>query len=276
MFMIFLQLEKRTKVLLDQLLAGAMLMLLALVVSHSAAAQAGRIAGTVRDPHQAVVVGAKISAKSTATGKVLSAVTNGQGEFAINDVAAGEYSLTIEASGFKQAQLTGIKVSDSGDAVQNVALELAGSNYTVTVNELALDTDVQTQTQAALLDIPEGVDGDNIVFTAKAIEALHPASLLDVLQQAPGLAVSFQGRQHMDFASMRGGSFLVILDGVYMSQTDRILAMLPTQILGLEWLTNKLYPSQYPVDMTKEAQKFYSTFLGVELSDADAGEIVAQ
>jgi hypothetical protein len=45
------------------------------------------------------------------------------------------------------------------------------------------------------------------------------------------MAVSFQGRQHMDFASMRGGSFQVILDGVYMSQTDRLLATLPVQLV---------------------------------------------
>jgi iron complex outermembrane receptor protein len=75
------------------------------------------------------------------------------------------------------------------------------------------------------------VQGDNIEFTAKDIEALHPASLLDVLQHVPGLAVSFQGRQHMDFASMRGGSLQVILDGVYMSQTDRLPGTLPVQLV---------------------------------------------
>jgi len=48
------------------------------------------------------------------------------------------------------------------------------------------------------------------------------------------------------------------------------------RFLGLEWLTNKLYPGQYPVDMIKEAQKFYSTFLGVELSDSDAREVLGQ
>ncbi|MDR3763537.1 MAG: ABC transporter substrate-binding protein [Acidobacteriota bacterium] len=45
---------------------------------------------------------------------------------------------------------------------------------------------------------------------------------------------------------------------------------------GLEWLTNKLYPRQYPIDIHKETQKFYSTFLGVKLSDQDVAEILGQ
>ena len=48
------------------------------------------------------------------------------------------------------------------------------------------------------------------------------------------------------------------------------------RFLGLEWLTNKLYPNQYAVDIAKETQRFYSTFLGIDLSDADVREIVAQ
>jgi iron complex transport system substrate-binding protein len=48
------------------------------------------------------------------------------------------------------------------------------------------------------------------------------------------------------------------------------------RFLGLEWLTSKLYPREFPVNMSAETRKFYSIFLGVELSDSDVREILGQ
>jgi iron complex transport system substrate-binding protein len=46
------------------------------------------------------------------------------------------------------------------------------------------------------------------------------------------------------------------------------------RILGLKWVMSCLYPKQYKVDLIKEAQKFYSLFLGVNLSADDAKSIM--
>ena len=46
------------------------------------------------------------------------------------------------------------------------------------------------------------------------------------------------------------------------------------RILGLKWLMHCLYPETYKVDMIKEAQDFYSLFLGVNLSAEEAGQII--
>ena len=70
------------------------------------------------------------------------------------------------------------------------------------------------------------------VITREEIEALHPQTVWDVIEQVPGMEVSYQGRQHIDFSNMRGtGSYGIILDGVYVSQTDRILATLPADVI---------------------------------------------
>ena len=191
----------------------------------------GRIAGTVKDPHQALVAGAKVTLSSQQPRLMRNTVTDGQGAYEFSSLPDAVYSLKIDVPGFKTQTVPEITIASSASVTQDVALGLGGASESITVNALTLDTDVKTQQQAALLDLPEGVASDNIEFTAKDIENLHPASLLDVLQQVPGLAVSFQGRQHMDFASMRGGSFQIILDGVYMSQTDRLLATLPVQLV---------------------------------------------
>ncbi|HVN98130.1 MAG TPA: TonB-dependent receptor plug domain-containing protein [Syntrophorhabdaceae bacterium] len=69
-------------------------------------------------------------------------------------------------------------------------------------------------------------------ITSEQIEALHPETVWDVIEQLPGMEVTFQGRQHMEFSNMRGtGNFGIILDGVYVSQIDRILQTLPVDAI---------------------------------------------
>jgi len=190
---------------------------------------AAGLRGVVSDPHQAVVTGALVKAINLQTKKVYSARTDTQGNFEIKGLPAGEYKIEVTARGFTVAQAGSVKVEVAEAVTRNLSLTVAKSSHTVEVNALALENDVKTLTPPALLTLPQGIKGDSIVFTAEDIEALHPATLLDVLQQVPGMEVTFQGRQHMDFVSMRGGNFQIILDGVYMSQADRLLATLPVQ-----------------------------------------------
>ncbi|WP_229591878.1 ABC transporter substrate-binding protein [Pseudodesulfovibrio sediminis] len=46
------------------------------------------------------------------------------------------------------------------------------------------------------------------------------------------------------------------------------------RILGLQWLTNKLYPERYPKDMVKATREFYKLFLDVDLSDEDINSLL--
>lgn len=46
------------------------------------------------------------------------------------------------------------------------------------------------------------------------------------------------------------------------------------RILGLCWLTNKLYPERYPKDMIAETKSFYRLFLNVDLDDAQARAVL--
>jgi iron complex transport system substrate-binding protein len=48
------------------------------------------------------------------------------------------------------------------------------------------------------------------------------------------------------------------------------------RILGLCWLTNQLYPDRYPKDMVTETRNFYRLFLDVNLSEAQAREVLGQ
>ncbi len=80
--------------------------------------------------------------------------------------------------------------------------------------------------------VPESSKLQTEVWTKEEIEALHPQTVWDVLEQVPGMEVTFQGRQHMDFSNMRGtGNYGLILDGVYVTSLDRILATLPVDAI---------------------------------------------
>ncbi|MBM9615527.1 ABC transporter substrate-binding protein [Desulfobulbus rhabdoformis] len=46
------------------------------------------------------------------------------------------------------------------------------------------------------------------------------------------------------------------------------------RVLGIKWLLNLLHPEQYPLDMIAKTQEFYSLFLGVHLTPAQAKEVL--
>lgn len=79
--------------------------------------------------------------------------------------------------------------------------------------------------------VPESSQLQTEVFTRQDIEAIKPESVLDVLQFAPGIEITYQGRKQFDFTNIRGqGSLGLIIDGTYIPSgpfTQRILATMP-------------------------------------------------
>lgn len=79
--------------------------------------------------------------------------------------------------------------------------------------------------------VPESSQLQTEVFTRQDIEAMHPETVFDVLQFAPGIEFTYQGRRQFDFTKIRGqGNLGVIIDGTYIptgSFTQRILATFP-------------------------------------------------
>jgi Carboxypeptidase regulatory-like domain len=80
--------------------------LLALVsISGVARAQVlyGSLTGNVTDPAGAAVPGAKVEAANQATGISRQTVTDVRGVYVLNNLQAGTYTLTTQASGFQAA-----------------------------------------------------------------------------------------------------------------------------------------------------------------------------
>ena len=78
--------------------------------SKPASAQLGTatISGNVTDPTGAIVVGASVTAVNNATGFRRQTTSNELGQYNLPGLTPGSYSLTVEFTGFRRAELRDI------------------------------------------------------------------------------------------------------------------------------------------------------------------------
>ncbi len=60
----------------------------------------GRIAGTVKDPNGAVIVGAEVAVRSKAKGVERKVTTDGEGNYTVPFLPPGAYRVTVKGRGF--------------------------------------------------------------------------------------------------------------------------------------------------------------------------------
>src|ERR1700722_16353614 len=73
----------------------------------------GSIAGSAADASGAVLPGAKVTAKNTATNQTATAVAGADGSFSLKDLPVGPYTVTISDDGFSTLTLNNVQVSAS-------------------------------------------------------------------------------------------------------------------------------------------------------------------
>ena len=100
------------------------------------------LSGTVLDPNGVAVPGATVTVTNAETKAICSASTNEAGRFEFVSLAAGNYSITIEATSFQTLQL--LNVSVEADKIVNLEsiIELTGefSSGITSVNYPPVDT----------------------------------------------------------------------------------------------------------------------------------------
>lgn len=104
----------------------------------------GTIRGTVTDPSDAVISGAKVVATSLERADTREVTTNDSGIFVIPELKAGLYQLAVEASGFKRTSVENIKVDVQGIQSLVVKLEIgeiSGNVVTVNADAVSINTD---------------------------------------------------------------------------------------------------------------------------------------
>ena len=94
----------------------------------------GALNGTVVDPVNAVIPGAKISLKNLDTGAQYQSTTTDTGNYTIPSLPSGRYVLSVEAAGFSTFIQQGITIQVAQDSRQDVTLTVGSQTDSVTVN----------------------------------------------------------------------------------------------------------------------------------------------
>jgi Carboxypeptidase regulatory-like domain len=112
--------------------------LLILTLSPSLFAHAqqttGSIVGTVKDQSGAVVSAASVKATNVETGFSRSAPTNGYGEYRIDYLPVGGYTVELEAAGFRRFVQQNIALNVDQTLTVDIALSVGAATETVTVS----------------------------------------------------------------------------------------------------------------------------------------------
>jgi iron complex outermembrane recepter protein len=105
-----------------------------LLAQTAADSGAGTISGTITDPSGALVAGAKIEATNDANGKKSSASSDGYGQFQIENLKGGTYTVEVEARGFQTYRAENVVVSKGGVTTLVIKTTVETARKVVVVN----------------------------------------------------------------------------------------------------------------------------------------------
>ncbi len=94
---------------------------------------AGLITGVVRDPAGAIVSGADVTVTNNANGQEYEYSTNDEGLFKTSTLPPGNYTVSVEASGFSKYVVSDVAVNGVRPYNMNVYLQVGSVSETVTV-----------------------------------------------------------------------------------------------------------------------------------------------
>ncbi len=208
------------------LLAAACLVLCSLQSGFSQTVR-GTILGTVTDNTGAVIRGATVAARQTATGLVRTERTNESGEYSIPQLPVGSYVLSVEQPGFKKTERTGIELRVDDRLRIDVNLPVGDLTEVVAVQE----TTPVVATDSSTLG--------NVVDNRKVTELpLNGRNFLQLNLLVPGANQGVKGSQNQT----QGGSISV--NGVREQSNNFLLD-------GMD--NNDLAINQYAVAVSTEA-----------------------
>src|ERR1700729_3941520 len=143
----------------------------------------GSVSGIVTDASGSGILGAKVTITNTAMGTQNSTVTTGAGAYTIPQLAAGEYSVTVVATGFSQLIRNGITVSVVQTATIDMKLAVGQTttSVSVTANAPLLQTDSPQNnvevTTRDLNELPINIEGVGAVRDPMGFAALVPGTI---------------------------------------------------------------------------------------------------
>jgi Carboxypeptidase regulatory-like domain len=173
----------------------------------------GAISGSVTDPSGAAVADAKVTITDRDTGQVLNFVTTSAGTFNSGALIPGNYTLRVEAKGFK-AEVLAIDVKVGVTSSGNVKLEVGSTSTVVEVESEAVTVNTEQPTIQGVLmaeqieNLP--IDGRNFLSLAQ----LEPGVQI---QDGSNFDPTKVGYSSISFGGRFGRTARIEVDGVDVS-----------------------------------------------------------
>lgn len=160
------------------------------------------IKGTITDANGANIAGAKVKVRNKISGSESQTQTDANGNFSFDGLAAGNYRVTVEASGFSGTTRE-ISVNETSNNDFDISLSVGNINETVTVTA--------TRTELATTDTAVPVS----VVSRQDLEEKTLNTIGDVFRDLPGTSTvnegAFQVRPRI--RGLESNRILILIDG---------------------------------------------------------------
>lgn len=104
----------------------------------------GAISGTILDSSGAGIPNATVTVRNEATGIEANTTSTSAGQYRLDNLLVGNYTLTADASGFTKSQVQHVSVDVNKVATANLTLQIGAATTSVTVTESAATIDTTT------------------------------------------------------------------------------------------------------------------------------------
>jgi hypothetical protein len=190
-----------------------MLAMVTLICAGAAFAQAqassADLNGTVTDASGAVVPGATVTARDTATGITRSVATDDSGEYKFIGLPPSDYEVTAEAKTFKKTVIPSVRLTVGQNAELTVRLEAGAEGATVTITGEDIELVETTRTTVSSTIDQERIE--NLPINERSATGF--ALTISTVGRDNGRPIGPAPTSGLNIGGQRGRSTLVQVDG---------------------------------------------------------------
>jgi len=247
--------KARNHVIGAQYLLG-LILILGWTLSTYGQVESGRFVGHITDSQGAAIPHAIVKATNSGTNIAQTALTDSLGDFVITPVAAGNYSLTVSATGFQTINAANIEVQVGQIVREDLEMKIGEATTTieVTTESPLLSTDTATLgtvvTNQQLTDLP--LNGRGFFRLAE----LTPGAAL-LPPTGNSLAIRPEIVNGNTISGIRGSAISFLLDGVDVSEQHQGGTFIQTSIDALQEFS--VQQSPYSAEFNRGGAFFNAT-----------------
>ena len=227
-------------------------------LSPARAQNVGALQGTVIDPDNKAVSGAKVTITDLNTHSSRSMNTDDSGAFSFTQLNPSNYKIEISRDGFKSFVLASVTVLVDNPTSVPVKLEVGATSQTVIVESASAPT-LNTE-DATVGNAVEEKEVKELPFLAR--------NVVNLLTLQPG--VVFTGRSNMDLLSMGSTSGLDARDGVVNGIRSNQTNVTLDGVDDNDWQNQAAFTSALPVTLDS-VQEFRVTTTNSNATEGDVG-----